>query len=630
MAELGLRLLIACVTGLAGIAGWLPGGAIILGGIGILYSLAAFIFGCKRPLNSGIAGILAVLDAGFLALFIGSVARLETMGFFAILPLVYAASRYGSDPLAMAPLGAGSILISNAVWNSADPTSALLGQALGTLGLALLLPRSDRRKSGAEQGKLVEEVPTIQFAPVEADDSLVLREKFRSLRDEFENLAERSKDDRLLSSILPTRFLPARTAEPSLVETIRDTLDIEGCVLYGVATFGPRLVVKAVSGTTHGTDEQAIEVDLRHSLSKLKSQLDRAFQSEHSQAQNVILALKGKVVGVLALYDLDHERCAEAKRRLESIGSVLASLLIDIRQKVQQSRRLAEMEVLYEVATLTQGAATPLACAERIVTSLYDRGTFDHVGASFLDDHDALPTCTKGEPLRLLDAMSFGTGPGVLGWLRSGAPDLAIFQTGDDSRVPQQEAIKRRIGSFAAIPIIVNQKVFGVITAATHRSGGIDREDFESLSLHAVELGQAISRVLGNDHSGITTAREFAGLISGRAGSLVFGEPINSRDLESEFGRPVLRSFILDFAKRTRNLLPESGAVCVRANGGLVAFLPNQDAETAHRWADSWVLEASSLAMRSPDGRIKAPLGLRVKVAQFGWQSSQFSEELVA
>lgn len=629
MAELGLRLLVACAIGIAAVAGVLPDTVLIVSAVTFVYAVVGHALSKRNPDNSGIAGFTAALDACAISLVLGAAGKLETMAFFAVLPLVYASSKYGSDPIAMAPLGAGSILIAHALWQSGNLPPALYGQALGSLGLALLLPRSPRIVT-TEVADHVTEAPAPLVAAAEPAESLLLRERFRSLRDEYENLSERSSDERLLASILPTRFLPAKTAESTLVDAVREVLDVEGCVLYGVASFGPRLVVRAVSGTSDTVCGEPIEVDLRHSVAKLKSQLDSALQSDSTNTQNVILSLKGKVAGVIAIHDRDPERCSVGKRKLEAIGSVLASLIFDIRAKAQQARRLAEIEVLYEVATLTQGAASPLACAERIVHSLFDRGTFDHVGASFLDDHDALPTCTKGEPLRLLDAMSFGTGPGVLGWLRAGAPDLAIYQTSDDSRVPQQEAVKRRIGAFAAIPIVVNQKVFGVITAATHRSGGIDRDDIESLSLHAAELGQAIARVTGSDHSGVTTAREFAGLISGQSGSLVFGEPMNVRDLESEFGRPVLRSFILDFAKRTRNLLPENGAVCVRANGGLVAFLPNQDAEAAQRWADSWAIEASNLAMRSPDGRIKTPLGIRVKVAQFGWQSSQFSEELVA
>lgn len=596
------------------------------------YSFFGYQLEQRKLKNAGIAGIFAVVDSLCIAHLLGVAGYIDQAGFLVLAPLVYAAAKYGSLPTAMAPLAAGSLMLMDNIFrNAKPPTPLLLVQVLGVLAIGALA--NHRRIIVTTTRQLIQE--EIQpLSGIEPEAYMELRESFRKLRDLYRDLEFKSRRDRLSMELFESSIGSSEGFFRALAAQIQETTNVESVTLYTLAQFANNLVVQATSGNTPTAFEDAsLHINLKQAPSAILDDAEHALSSiaEEGRATfaNILLRDNGRVIGMMTLRHHNPAEVEEARAIGAEIESMVVSLIKDEQERQAAQRRLKQAELLYDIAVTTSGADTPNNLASRVVREMAPMFEVDHLAISWLDGEDAILAAQHGKPARVLDIMSFAEGAGLHGWLGIDAPELILFDTGDDARCSSVDALKMRIGSFVLIPIAFDDRPYGFLTAATHRVGGVDIKDVESLRLIAAELGQALARLLNLEggNSGMATPGEFQRIVAGSGnGCLVYLQPLKVEQMIETFGKPLWENAVRTYARRLRAKLPVGGAACRRSEGDFVVFLRDVDDQTARSWANEVAAMASFIGITMPDNKTRIPLAMRAKVALIGSVATNVQE----
>jgi hypothetical protein len=609
---------------------WVGGAAALFAALGVF----VFLLERRGLRNPGVAGFSAVADSFLVAFALAAVGRLDAFGYVVLAPLAYAAARFGSHPSAMAPLAAAALLVADAVVaRHAQPSLGLLG----TVGLvaAIGLLMTQRRTVMSESQAIGEPVlppadPETPDEAIEPTAYLQLRESYRALRDEFRQLQIRSRQDRLLVRLVETRHAKGADFYKSVASTMVKLTRVDQAILHTYAQFSDAFVVRAVEGEVpFAMSQQALHMDVTKGLESIPTQAAdrlRALQTPGDKltSANVVLLDQGRPCGMLTLRCENPETLDEARQQAEESAPILAWLLRESAAQRRTEARLREAELLYEIATATAGAQTPESLAARVVAELGESFDWDHLGVVFLDGSEMLHVAGRGRTIRFLETMSFAYGPGSAGWLKIGAPELALFDVFEDQRCDRAEALRQRVGSFCAIPIQFDETPYGILTVSTPVAGGLDVHEQHTLRMVATELGQAIGRLVEQSQreSGLMTAKEFqTSVAEAGEGWLVYLEPLKKGDILETFGRPALMRAQRTFARKLRAKLPLGGMLCRRAEGDFVAFLPGASEPFAHSWANEAAAMASMVAIEGAGG-MRKPLALRARSAPIRSESA--------
>ena len=116
---------------------------------------------------------------------------------------------------------------------------------------------------------------------------------------------------------------------------------------------------------------------------------------------------------------------------------------------------------------------------------------------------------------------------------------------------------------------------------------------------------------------GLCTPKEFQEAVGQHPfGCLVYLEPIRLDELIATFGKPALDHAARTLAHRLLSQLPAGGLLCRRPEGDLVAYLRDVEETFARSWANEATTLASMAPLKTPDGRVRVPYGIRAKVAR--------------
>ncbi len=588
------------------------------------HGLVLYALELRGRRNSGVAGVAAAIDATLLAVCLGAARVLEEFGFLVLAPAAYATVRFGIHAAAVAPLAAASLLGPGLAAGNIDPSPKLLLQALAVLAVGLLL--NQRRVSESTAFFPVPAAPAEEEGE-EPSALLELRESYRQLKDQFRNLEVRARRDRLVRTLAEAEPSPGQSAAAALAERLRSVAECRSVTLYTLSQDGTRMVVEAVSGQPGANlAERAVAVDVRDSAAAMKDKLQRALRSAFAEDEpppmaNVLLLERGRVVGMVHATAETEDALERAQTALEDAAPYLARRLTEDRRRSLFERRLRETELLYELSSTMAGSSTPNVAAARLVRELFPVLDVDHLSVHWLDDAEPYTASQAGAHLRFLDAMSFAGGPGWIGWKAIGAPELAIFDTGEDARCDAAEFLKRRVRSCCVLPIVDGERLIGAVCAASHRTGGIQESQVRCLRTLAAELGRAVSRmILGRaEPEGLMTPPEFRRAAAQcPEGAFVHLETLRKEALVEAFGRPAIEHALRKLAVRIRSRLPSGGAVCRRDEMDFVVLLPGMSEAAAAQWANEAATYASMIGLRTPDGSTRIPLAVRARVAPLG------------
>lgn len=631
MVELFVRLGIALVFLGLGIAGVAPidvswKAAAALAGL----SLFGWRLDLKGMMNSGVAGFFAVGEGMILALVLASAGFLQHLGFLILVPCVYAAIRFSSPMISMAPLAASGLVAAASFFaKNGIPAPQVLAHAIGVLGLSLLL---GQRRPPVAAEEMAEEVQPERAPQLVEDGLLQVRESYRKLRDAYGDLERKSRKDKIVARIAKTQQAQGDTFYSELCTALRELTKADELAIYTLAHLEQAMVVRSVSQDFPGDlKDRSIAVDISKAPVALREEAEEALASLAIGAAvaNVLLIHKGKVIGMVCAIDPNQKKLDEIRRHLTEAAPATARAIEAEMDREARIQRIKELELLYEVGSISAGATTPSILAARVARELRQSLRLGSVSISFVENGGEILIAQQGAQARLLDCMTFEEVQGVEGWLAAGTPEIVLFDARMDERCDPEETLKRRIGGFVLTPLWAGAEVVGYVSAATQVAGGIDLDQIAAIRLVASELSRAMERLVGANTGGMMTPSEFAAATQGREGSLIFLEPLRKEQVVSNYGFAAYEEAVRKLAHQVRAKLPAGSFLCRRDQGDFLVFL-DTDEEFARNWANEVAASASFIAISTSDSAKRVPLALRAKVAPMTPQTNQLSAEYAA
>jgi GGDEF domain-containing protein len=600
----------------------LEAGAFVATYSGFLYLLERR--GMRSPL---VSSVVSALDAAAIAALLVTTGTSGTLGIFAAVPLAYAVRYHGVSGTFVAPLAGALILSAHNLLAQSPITESLILQAIAGFCMCIFSDRPAESKVIAPKSESLQieglTLENFRSAVIETDNEEFdqLKESYRKLREHSQNLESRSKKNHWIVEL--TEAVHQESGQPlqNLASRLRGICQAKGLTLYSSGTSAGSLVVQAFSGDVPAqVQTRRISVGRDQSESVMRECATRALRDtkEDSHTTTVVLRARQRMIGMIWIQCDDEDDLARARETIEFLGDTLGQLVQDVLQVQVMKARERELEVLYQVSSVSLGSETPGTLLARVIRELKDSITSDTIAAYVLDGEELISVASEGTPMRLVEAMSFARGPGIPGWLKLGAPDLLIADTHDDPRVNKDFLMKSRIGSYGLVPIRVGETIYGALSAASIRAGGLSDRDLQSLQLIARELGQAISRLDGSMKSGggLVTPQELQEILSTKSGSLIILDPLRKEELKTEFGNHALDHCIKKFSASLRSMLPNGGVVC-RRDEDIVVFVPDLDELAARQWANEAAASASMMSFHAPDTGRLTPFAVRAKVSNF-------------
>lgn len=623
MVELVVRLVLALVPAALG---WQTGrldlqSAMTLAGVLAAYAPLVAILERRDMRAPRVAGAIGALDAVWVAAALGALGMLDRWAFCLAVPAVWAAARWRAMGLALAPVLGASATVSAWAWGLDLASLSFWAQVV--LAMAVAATPISRPE---QQTVYVERDVDAPEPKVADTDYIELRENYRKLRDFAKRLESRSKRDIVSAQLYEAAFANVGRLHHRLAYKLREITGVDGVTLYSVAQVGDAMVVRASSGQVpEGVERRTFPLNKSFSEAQLLDRaaaMMRALKTEADGEEGVSVLLKdqGRLVGLACLFEPEAERLKRARETTELAAPALGQLLRKHDADDRRDERLKIAELLYLVSTTGAGAETSASLMARVVRELWATLEIDHLAMWVLDGNAAQRVAGEGAGVRFLETMSFAEGPGVEGWLGIDAPELMLFDAGDDLRSSREAALRNRVGSFCLVPIRFGERPFGYLTAATHRVGGLDKDTQNTLRSVGAELSQAVARIEieSPGASGLATPKEFQKRVAEAGeGCMVVLEPLRKDELVEAYGHPAVELALRTLAHRLRPTLPAGGILCRRAEGDFLVFLRETEIEFARRWANEAAATASTVPVATPDGSRRMPLAVRAKASAY-------------
>lgn len=595
----------------------------------VLFAACSFLLYAierKGLRNAGVSGLVAALDAGFVAVVLAATGQLQGLGFLVLLPVVYAHATRGSDATAMAPIAAAWVIAAHWIVSSRPLPSGLLVQSALILVIGLML---GTRQAAAE----AEASHPVGSAPSEAEraDYLNLRENFRKLRDQFAHLQREARQNAFIAQVCQMMERGPSSRGQALAARLMEWSGAEGMALYVTAPSGEGTTFYGSAGAVRpDLPSQPLTFPKGFSEAQMKDRATEFMRSLRDPEQpghsaTVLLRASGRLVGLAILFHSDPKRLDDSVAETESVaGSLAQAMETAMRAEANESRRrLAEL--LYEIATLLPGTTSEAQFIARVTHELAMISGADYVAAMLFDGDDLTGVATYGEARDVWRVISFSHGSGPGSWRASGAPEVLVSDPRQDTRCSPEECLQQRIGSFAIVPIQRVGEVDGFVVVASSVVRGLSEDRLSAIRAVVYELSDALGRQYSDlqTSGGIATPREFSRAIANaESGSIVVIEVLRRERVEQGYGRPAIAQALASLARCLRTKLPPGGLVCRRPEGDLLVWLDSCDADTASRWANQAAALASMIRLQRPHGGA-APLAVRARVAQISPQKGQ-------
>lgn len=625
MFESIFRIVVACGLAFVGVRSqalpldWAWKASLLYG----TWTLLSMLLERRGLRNPTFSTATAVVEIGLIAFLLARMGLMPAYAFTLLIPSAVAVARHRAFASTLAPV-AGAIVFSSASF-AARPAPWTETATLSVLIAALVFVATPK----VITEKVIQAVETPALPNPESTDTdiarsyLELRENFRRLRDHYQTLERRTRRDRISCQMSEASLGTGASLQQRVTDKLRELTNIDGVALFACAEYSETLVVKATSGTTlDAAKTTAIPIAGSINETSLRHQFDLWMKSLRSASDNrfsrtIVLKDRNRVVGVVTLTDSSPDHLQKAYEIAEEAAPIMGQMLQAESDSEILRKRLKEAELLYSIANIGLGATTAVSLAGRVVRELWGAVDLDHLSIQFLDGTDLMPVATEGASAALFPHLQFAHGSGVEGWIAADAPEIFIFDTTSDDRVAKKDALQRRVGSYAVLPLRQGEAVIGMLAAACHRSGGIDLTEIETLRVVSAEVSQALARLEEmKGIEGLATPREFSEMVAQvENGCLVYLEPANKERILEDFGQAALDHALRTFARRMRPTLPAGSAICRRSEGDFVALLRDVAEPFARAWANQATATASLIGLKTADGRARIPLGLKARVS---------------
>jgi hypothetical protein len=638
MLELAIRLVAAAVVFI--VSAWLGTPSLSLGSI-IAISIAAYAgigywLETQGKRNSGVSGILSVCDSGAILFTGATVNGLDAAAFLGILPVLYAFRRYQVNLWLTAPCVVGLLFSAASITQGSDVNPTIYVEAVAALAFPLLLKLpTTAPAASSEMPSWPQAIPA--NTDTETREFLVLREKFRKVKERCEDLEQIARRDRTLARLHDCRMSSGQLIYTKLAEAICEVSGAESVAVYTLSQFGDAMIARGASGPlAKRLDGTSYAVDLAKATRRITDDIElttRAmFEDEDRAKVGCLLLTQGnRITGMVNLFHSDWDNLFGAKRQMEPATKIVAAIMSEAQHNSGLDRRLKELELLYETAVISAGSIDRAELIDRVSRRLSGVVDADFVGAYEIGASGPTLIGSAGDELDFLDSMSFASGPAFNGWLAAGAPELAVFHLGQDQRCITAELTQKRIGSFILVPLQFAEEPFGYLVAVSRASNGLGPADLSALRAIASECSQAVCRIEQPEaHTrGLVTSAAFQSIVSSATtGCIVYFELLKRQQFLENCGAKAVDTSLREFSYRLRGKLTPGSAATQRGAGGFIVYLPNDSTSFVSNWANDVAATASMIGVKTSGGKTSIPLAFRARVASLAPQSHEdFAEQ---
>ncbi len=633
MVELSVRLilsgLLVFIAGALGTPAFTP--AVQVAGFECSLAVFAYLLDKRNLRVPAVSGLIASLDAILIAVILANIKNapaLEIYGLLALIPLTIANSRHQANPLLMAPIAAGGILIakmSTTQW--AAPSTTIFGVALAFLLVGCMMkPLQPSVKEEGEEDEFSKTlVQTAEQILMETQLG-EMKDSYRQLREAYRELDRRSRRDRVAAQLSDARNGASSSFYFRLCERISEVSGAQSAVIYTVSNMSDHFVVRGGAGELNQMQlTESMPIVARQTVATIREQADklsRTFEPDRPTT-NVVLQHEGRVVAVITLGAHSKDSVFEAAETIQPCVSIIANMIVEEQKREQLERKLVETEVLYAVVANADGAKSNSEIAERVARDLQSNLQVEHLSIYQVEADGASQIAREGRNLDLMDEMNFEMGVGFEGWTSSGSEEIVLLDARVGDMVNSEVLIRTRIRSCALIPIGPKESRTGFIVAASDRIAGLDSHILHTLRAAASELTRLFDKHSGGEESdGLLAPQQFAVAVGRTQGILVTLMPAQMKELEARFGKPAIKYAMRSLGLKIRPMVPKGSLICRHPDGIFLVYMPGYDRAAAAAWADDVTLSNLGENLRTQDGVTRIPIQLRAKVAAIDAQTA--------
>ncbi len=310
-----------------------------------------------------------------------------------------------------------------------------------------------------------------------------------------------------------------------VLQAIARAQDARGAVLWLVDPTGTMLRVRAHWGTVApvvaespipcftgmqaGDARKACEERLRLSAPGKRGRRAEA-RAAHADVAELVsadrrdvagLALREgeELIGVVALCGAEGGGFTDDQvASLNEMRETVALALRNVAERTRLRQGVREVGLLHDLAGIARAAADLDAACERALHVARRYIAFENATLFLLDSRAGrlLPAATVGQAVNLIDHVAFEAGNGLSGWVAQKRKVLAIPDVLEEPGLLNAELIPPDVRSFVAVPLMIQDRVLGVLNLSHSNPRAFSAEDTR---LAAAVAGQVALAVIDAD-----------------------------------------------------------------------------------------------------------------------------------
>ncbi len=203
------------------------------------------------------------------------------------------------------------------------------------------------------------------------------------------------------------------------------------------------------------------------------------------------------IVGAVAFGGPARGRFEETdSQRLGSLTADIATAISSLQRSVHLKRQCQELNALHEIDNLLHGATRSDDLYRQVLDQISTLVPFENCTVFGLDSakNSLIHRATRGRRINLLDHIAFERGSGISGWVAEQRKQFFVRDLLSESGLQDAEMVPQRVRSFISVPMVVDDRVVGVLNASHSKPRAFTPEDARLLTLCATRAAVALER----------------------------------------------------------------------------------------------------------------------------------------
>jgi len=211
-----------------------------------------------------------------------------------------------------------------------------------------------------------------------------------------------------------------------------------------------------------------------------------------------LLRHEEKIIGVIGLTGAREGAFLEKDvPRLSALAPTVALAAVNMEHRNRLARHVEEMRLLQLINNKVEMVANMDQLYQAAVDIAGERIAYENCTLFLLDNDQKklVPKVTRGRVVNLIDHIPFEHGNGVAGWVAQRRKHIIIADLSKETGLLNIELLPPQVRSFVAVPMVLRDRVLGVIHISHTQPHAFRQEDVRLLSIIANEIALATERL---------------------------------------------------------------------------------------------------------------------------------------